>query len=65
MVSLNPTTQSLLTKLHDRLQFLYGERLYRVLLFGSHARGEAWLDSDLDVRLRLSMVPEVKIISTK
>jgi predicted nucleotidyltransferase len=49
MVSLNPTTQNLLTKLHDRLQILYGERLYQVMLFGSHARGEARPDSDVDV----------------
>ncbi len=35
--------------LRDRLDALYGDRLVRLVLFGSHARGEAREDSDIDV----------------
>jgi predicted nucleotidyltransferase len=38
-----------LARFHDRLIELYGERLERVVLFGSRARGEARVDSDYDV----------------
>ena len=33
----------------DRLRALYGDRLDRVVLYGSHARGDARPDSDLDL----------------
>ncbi len=39
----------LLHDLRARLDALYGERLARLILFGSHARGEAREDSDVDV----------------
>lgn len=35
------------------LQDLYGDRLVRLILFGSHARQEATADSDLDVMVVL------------
>ena len=49
MVSLNTAIQGLLTELRDRLKAIYGVRLYKMLLFGSYARGEARPDSDIDV----------------
>ena len=42
-------TQNILTELRQKLEALYGERLERLVLFGSHARGDAEEDSDIDV----------------
>jgi uncharacterized protein len=56
MVTLNASTQSLLAQLHTHLKSLYGKRLYQVMLFGSHARGEARPDSDVDVLVVLKGV---------
>jgi len=36
-------------ELRDRLEELYGDRLERVVLFGSQARGDATPESDVDV----------------
>ncbi len=38
-----------LNELKRELQELYGDRLVRLILFGSHARGEANPDSDIDL----------------
>ena len=38
-----------LRDLRQRLEAHYGARLVRAVLFGSHARGEATPDSDVDV----------------
>lgn len=54
MVTLNASTQSLLAQLHSHLKTLYGKRLYQVMLFGSHARGDARPDSDVDVLVVLT-----------
>ena len=45
MKDLNP----ILKELKTRLTSLYGERLKRLILFGSWARGEATEDSDIDI----------------
>ncbi|HXX24734.1 MAG TPA: nucleotidyltransferase domain-containing protein [Terriglobia bacterium] len=41
--------QSLLAELRRRFEALYGPRLVRLMLFGSHARGDAEPGSDVDV----------------
>ena len=45
LISIKP----LLNKLKRELQELYGDRLVKLILFGSHARGEANPDSDIDL----------------
>jgi predicted nucleotidyltransferase len=44
-----PEITPLLRDLRAGLDALYGERLARLVLFGSHARGDAREDSDVDV----------------
>ncbi|MGA9267378.1 MAG: nucleotidyltransferase domain-containing protein [Rhodomicrobium sp.] len=40
-----------------KLVEMYGDRLGKVILFGSHARGNARTDSDYDVAVFLKSVP--------
>jgi uncharacterized protein len=49
MASVDP----ILSKFRQALAELYGERIERVVLFGSRARGDAKRDSDYDVALFL------------
>ena len=46
---MNPQLQAILAELKQRLTELYGERLERLVLYGSQARGDAEPDSDIDV----------------
>jgi uncharacterized protein len=46
---MNDKIPTLLAQLRAGLERLYGERLVRVILFGSRARGDADPDSDIDV----------------
>jgi predicted nucleotidyltransferase len=46
---MNPQLQTILSELKTRLSELYGERLEKLVLFGSQARGDAEPDSDIDV----------------
>lgn len=39
----------ILSELRKKLQAIYGDKLAHVILFGSHARGDADPDSDIDV----------------
>jgi predicted nucleotidyltransferase len=43
----------ILNELKQELQELYGDRLVKLILFGSHARGEANPDSDIDLLIVL------------
>lgn len=49
MAVMNEELASVLQQLRDGLAATYGERLERVLLYGSRARGDARADSDVDV----------------
>ncbi|MGI9174057.1 MAG: nucleotidyltransferase domain-containing protein [Rhodothermales bacterium] len=53
MTVVSPSIQTLLSELKARLGELYGERLEDLLLFGSHARGDAGANSDVDVMVVL------------
>jgi len=49
---MNTTLNNIQPTLHELklgLKELYGDRLVKLILFGSHARGEANLDSDIDL----------------
>ena len=48
-----PKIQTILTELRRRCEALYGERLVRMVLFGSQARGDAEPSSDIDVMVVL------------
>jgi uncharacterized protein len=48
--------ETLLTVLRARLEGLYAERLRGVYLYGSYARGEAGIDSDVDVLIVLDQI---------
>ena len=49
LISIKP----ILNELKQELQELYGDRLVKLILFGSHARGEANPDSDIDLLIVL------------
>ena len=56
--------KTILNELKRELRSLYGDRLVKLILFGSHARGEANPDSDIDLLAVLkSPVSEVQEIS--
>ena len=46
---LAPTTHAAVDEFAARVRSLFGERLVHLVLFGSHARGEATHDSDVDL----------------
>ncbi len=46
---MSPAVQSILAELRVQLEQLYGDRLERLVLYGSQARGDAEPDSDIDV----------------
>lgn len=46
---MNDQVTKIMTLLRERFEELYGNRLRQMILFGSHARGDAELESDIDV----------------
>lgn len=46
---MNPKLKTILAELRSRLEALYGDRLAKLILYGSQARGDAETDSDIDV----------------
>ena len=63
---MNARVKTILGELRSGLQSLYGERLLRLVLFGSHARGDAVPGSDIDVLvvLRGPVQPALEIERT-
>jgi len=52
----NATVRSIVKELRRRLQQHYGQRLCKVILYGSQARGDAETGSDVDVLVVLEGV---------
>lgn len=50
---MNEKLTAILASFRHYLEALYGERLVKIMLFGSQARGDARLDSDIDVLIVL------------
>jgi uncharacterized protein len=50
----HPQLDEILEKLRLYLESCYGDRLERIVLYGSQARGDATLDSDIDVLIVLA-----------
>jgi predicted nucleotidyltransferase len=46
---MNASVKKIMAELRPALEKIYGERLVKVVLFGSHARGDAVTGSDIDV----------------
>jgi len=59
----SPMVECVLRELRRRFEALYGERLVRLVLFGSQARGDAEPGSDVDVLvvLRGAVEPSAEI----
>jgi uncharacterized protein len=58
MQGMQPSDDPTLKRLRAALDEMYGERLERVVLFGSRARGDAGKDSDYDVAVFLNDLKE-------
>lgn len=50
---MSPEVQEVIKKLKKELLRIYGEQIDSIILYGSHARGDAREDSDIDVLLVL------------
>lgn len=49
------TIQSLIEKYIIEIQKIYGMHLKRIILYGSYARGDSKVDSDVDIMILLDM----------
>jgi len=50
---MNPKVQNIMLEMQQALKDIYGERIVRIMLFGSHARGDAEPGSDIDALIVL------------
>ena len=63
---MNPKVQSIMLEMQQELKDIYGERIVRIMLFGSHARGDASPGSDIDalIVLKGAVKPGAEIART-
>ena len=57
-MAVNSTSDPVLSRFRAALDEIYGDRIERVVLFGSRARGDAHADSDYDVAVFLKELPD-------
>lgn len=50
---MKPDIQKILIELRQHFETIYGDRMVNMLLFGSQARGDATVESDIDVMVVL------------
>ncbi len=50
---MNPKVQEIMNELRKRFEMIYGARLAKMILYGSHARGDAEPGSDIDIAVVL------------
>lgn len=50
---MNPKVRNIMLEMQQALKDIYGERIVRIMLFGSHARGDASAGSDIDALIVL------------
>jgi predicted nucleotidyltransferase len=55
----SPTDDPVLKRFKAALKEIYGDRIERVVLFGSRARGDARHDSDYDIAVFLRELPDI------
>jgi len=58
-MNVNDKLQTILTQLRSQFEILYGDRLTKMILYGSQARGDAHPDSDIDVLVVLKAPVQV------
>lgn len=54
-----PADDPVLTRFKIARETIYGDRVERVVLFGSRARGDAHPDSDYDIAVFLKNIPDI------
>jgi predicted nucleotidyltransferase len=57
-MAVKSTSDPVLSRFRAALDEMYGDRIERVVLFGSRARGDAHADSDYDVAVFLKDLPD-------
>jgi predicted nucleotidyltransferase len=57
-MTMQPPDDPVLKRYRAVLDDMYGTQIERVILFDSHARGDARLDSDYDIALFLKSLPD-------
>jgi len=60
--ALPPPVQQAVDEFVGALRERFGARLVRAMLFGSHTRGEAWEESDVDVAVVLDCVSRPDVV---